>query len=62
MGRGQGQSSRVETSRTQGHVYTMVPQTELLDKSNVQGMFKLSHFLTRMLLKFGCIIFMLIVA
>ena len=50
------------TFRTQGHVYAVVPQTELADQSDVQGTFRVSHFLTRMLFKFGCIIFMLIVA
>ena len=62
MGRGRGQSSRAETSWTQGHVYVVVLQTELSDQSDVQGTFRLSHFLARMLFKFGCIIFTLIVA
>ena len=62
MGRGRGQGSRAETSRTQGHVYAVVLQTKLANRSDVQGMFRLSHFLTLMLFKFGCIIFMLIVA
>ena len=44
MGRGQGQSSRAETLRTQGHVYMVVPQTELTDQSDVHGTFRLSHF------------------
>ena len=62
MGRGRGQSSQAVTSRTQGHVYAVVPWTKLVDQSDVQGTFRLSHFLTIMLFKFGCIIFMLIVA
>ena len=53
MGRGRGQSSRAETSRTQGHVYVVVPQTELADQYDIQGMFRLSHFLIRVLFKFG---------
>ena len=40
----------------------MVQQTELVDQSNIQGTFRLSHFLIRVLVKFGCIIFMLIIA
>ena len=39
----------------------MVLQTGLADQYKVQGTFRLSHFLTRMLFKFGCFIFMLIV-
>ena len=62
MGRGQEQSSLAETSGTQGHVYMVVSQTKLANQSDVQGTFRLSHFLTRMLFKFGCIIFMLIVS
>ena len=61
-GRGRGQSSRAETSGTWGHVYVVVPQTELVDHSDVLGTFRLSNVLTRMLFKFGCIIFMHIVA
>ena len=38
----------------------MVPQTELVDKSDIQGAFQLSHFLIIMLFKFGCIVFMFI--
>ena len=40
----------------------MVPRIELVDQSDVKCTFRLSHFLTRMLFKFICIIFMLIVA
>ena len=38
----------------------MVPQTELADRSDIQGTFRLSHFLIRVLFKFGCIVFMFI--
>ena len=38
----------------------MVPQTELVDQSDIQGAFQLSHFLIRVLFKFGCIAFMFI--
>ena len=43
-------------------VYVVVPQTELVDQSNIQGTFQLSHFLIRVLFKFGCIVFMFIAA
>ena len=49
MGRGQGQSSQAETSGTQGHVYVVVLQTELADQYDVQGTFRLLHFLIRTL-------------
>ena len=62
MGRSQGQSSQAETSRTQGHVYAVVPQTELADQYDLQGMFRLSNFLITMLFKFEYIIFMFIAA
>ena len=38
----------------------MVPQTELAYQSNIQGTFRLSHFLIRVLFKFGYIVFMFI--
>ena len=43
MGRGQGQDFQVSTLRTQGHVYAMVLQTELADKSDMRGTFPLSQ-------------------
>ena len=43
MGRGRGQSSRAETSGTQGRVYAITPQTEPVDQSVIQGMFLLSR-------------------
>ena len=45
MGRGQVQGSQVRTSRTQGHVYAMVPEVERADQPNMQGMFLLLHVL-----------------
>ena len=62
MGRGRGQYFQAGTSGTQGHVYAVVPQTELADQSDIQGTFWLSHFLTIVMFKFGYIIFMFIVA
>ena len=38
----------------------MVPQTELVDQYDIKGAFRLSHFLIRVLFKFGCIVFMFI--
>ena len=60
MGRGQGQDFQVGTSGTQGHVYTVVSQTWLADQSDIQGTFRLSHLLIRVLFKFKYIIFMFI--
>ena len=60
MGRGRGQDFQADTLGNQGHVYTVVPKTKLVDQSNIQGTFRLSHFLIRVLFKFGCIIFMFI--
>ena len=62
MGRGRGQGSRARTSKTQEHVYAIIPQTELADQYDIQGTFWLLHFLIRVLFKFGCIVFMLIAA
>ena len=60
MGKGRGQDFHAGTLGTQGHVYAMVPQTELVDQYDIQGTFRLSHFLIRVLFKFGCIVFMFI--
>ena len=49
MGRGRGQGSRVETSGTQGCVYVITPQTELVDQSVIQGMFLLSRLWAKIL-------------
>ena len=40
----------------------MVLQAELVDQSDIQGKFLLSHFLIRVLFKFECIVFMFIAA
>ena len=38
----------------------MVPRIELADQSDIQGTFRLLHFLIRVLFQFGCIVFMFI--
>ena len=60
MGQGQGQGSQAGTSGTQGSVYAVVPQDELVDFPDMHGMFLLLHLLTRVLFKFGCIIFIIV--
>ena len=40
----------------------MILQVELADQYDIEGTFLLSHFLTRVLFKFGCIIFIFFVA
>ena len=62
MGRGRGKDFQAGTLGTQGHVYALVLQTELADQFDIQGTFRLSHFLIRMLFIFECIIFMFIAA
>ena len=42
MGRGQSQDFQAGTSGTQGHVYVVVPQAELVDQSDMWGTFPLS--------------------
>ena len=41
---------------------SVIPQAELADQYDIQGTFLLSHFLTRVLFKFGCTIFIFVVA
>ena len=53
---------RAETSETQECVYAVVPQTDFAYQYDIQGTFRLSHFLIRVLFKFGCIVFMFIAA
>ena len=60
MGRGRGQDYQAGASGTQGHVYAVVLQTELAYQYDIQGTFRLSHFLIRVLFKFECIVFMFI--
>ena len=43
QGQGRGQSSWVETSGTQGHIYAITLQTEPIDQPVIQGMFMLSR-------------------
>ena len=49
MGRGPGQGSQAGTSKTQGRIYAVVPQTELADQSIIQGTFLLSSRWARVL-------------
>ena len=53
MGQGQGQGSQAGTSGTQGRVYAVTPQTEIVDQSAIQGMFLLSHLWARVLFDSG---------
>ena len=43
MGRDRGQDFQVDTLGNQGHVYVVVPQTELADQFDIQGTFALSQ-------------------
>ena len=45
--------SQVGTSGTQGRVYAITPQTELVDQSVIQGTFLLSRLWARVLFDFG---------
>ena len=49
MGRGRGQGSQAGTLRTQGHVYAITPQAELVDQLVIQGTFMLFHLWARVL-------------
>ena len=60
MGRGQGQGSQAETLKTHGSVYVVAPQAVRVDHLDMQGTFLLLHLLTRVLFKFGCIIFIIV--
>ena len=53
MVRGQGQGTQIGTSRTQGHVYAITPQVELVDQSVIQGTFLLFHLWARVLFDYG---------
>ena len=53
MGQGRGQGPQARTSGIQGHVYTIIPPTELVDQSSMQGMFLLSHIWARVLFDSG---------
>ena len=43
MGQGRGQDFQAGTSGTQGRFYVVVPQTELVDQSDMRGRFSLSQ-------------------
>ena len=53
MGRGRGQGLEAKTSGTQGHVYTITPQTEPVYQTVIEGMFPLSCLWARVLFDFG---------
>ena len=53
MGRGRGQGSQAETSGTQGRVYAIIPQTDPVDQSVIQGMFMLSRLWEKILFDYG---------
>ena len=53
MGRGRGQGPRADTSRTQGRVYAIVPQTEPIEQSVIQSMFFLSRIWAKILFDYG---------
>ena len=55
MGRGRGQSSRAETSGTQGPVYAITPQTELVNQSVIQDMFLLSCLWVKILFDYSAL-------
>ena len=49
MSLGRGQDLQAGTSETQGRVYAMVLQAELVDQFDAQGTFLFSYVLTRVL-------------
>ena len=53
MGRGRGHDSQAGTSRTQGRVYEVIPQTEIAYQLVIHGMFLLSCLWARALFDFG---------
>ena len=53
MGRGRGQGPQVEISGTQGHVYAITPQTEIVNQLVIQGTFLLFHLWARVLFDYG---------
>ena len=53
MGRARGQGLRADTSRTQGGVYTITPQTELVDQPVIQGMFFIYRLWAKILFDSG---------
>ena len=53
MGRGRGRGPQVGTSRVQGRVYAITPQTESTDQPVIQGTFLLSRIWARVLFDSG---------
>ena len=53
MGQGRGQSVQAGTSRTQGRVYVVPPQTEATYQSMIQGTFLLFRLWVRVLFDSG---------
>ena len=53
MGRGREQGSWAKTSRTQGRIYAITPQTKPVDQSVIQGMFLLSRLWAKILFDSG---------
>ena len=53
MGGGQGQGSYAGTSGTQGRVYAITPQTDLVDRLVIQGTFLLFHLWVRVLFDYS---------
>ena len=49
MGRGRGQGPQAGISGTQGRVYAITPQTEIVDQSVILGTFLLFHLWVRVL-------------
>ena len=52
-GRGRGQGLQVGTSRTQGHVYVIIPQDVFTDQSIIRGTFLLFRLWARVLFDSG---------
>ena len=55
QGMGREEGSQAETSRTQGRVYAITPQTELVDQSVIQGMFMLSRLWAKILFDYSAL-------
>ena len=53
MGRGRGRDPQAGTSRVQGRVYTITPQSESADQPEIQGTFFLSRLWARVLFDSG---------
>ena len=53
MGRGKGQGPQAWTSGIQGRVYAIIPPTEPIDQSTIQGTFQLSRLWAKVLFDYG---------